>query len=71
MEFTTVPIDGFNHTVKGIDSTLRWDRGKAAALFGKLNDDRPLTRRNSQVRPADPARIGSHVTVRGNTLECR
>ncbi|MEV0318827.1 LCP family protein [Streptomyces sp. NPDC050658] len=70
MEFTTVPIAGFNHTVKGVGSTLKWDRAKAARLFAKLTRDRPLVPRNAQVRPNDPPRVGSHVTVRGDTFAC-
>ncbi|MFG2500419.1 LCP family protein [Streptomyces sp. NPDC048441] len=70
LEFTTVPIGGFNHTVKGIGETLRWDRAKAGKVFTALKKDLPLTPRNSTTRLSDPPRFGSPSTVRGDTLEC-
>lgn len=41
-EFTTVPIGQMGYVVKGIGSTLKWDRAKADRLFESLRDDKPL-----------------------------
>ncbi|MGW6058802.1 LCP family protein [Streptomyces sp. NPDC055189] len=68
MEFTTVPVSGFSTSLNG---SLEWDRAKAGKVFKALDQDRPLTSRNSTARLSDPPRFGSPVTVRGNTLECR
>ncbi|MFI9806187.1 LCP family protein [Streptomyces sp. NPDC052301] len=41
-EFVTVPIGQMNYKVKGIGSTLKWDRARAEQLFASLRDDKPL-----------------------------
>ncbi|WP_307624130.1 LCP family protein [Streptomyces sp. V3I7] len=51
-EFTTVPIGRMGYAVKGIGSTLKWDRAKADKLFQSLREDRPLTvKRPPRVQP--------------------
>ncbi|MGW5127972.1 LCP family protein [Streptomyces sp. NPDC004069] len=51
-EFTTVPIAEPSFPVKGVGSTVKWDRAKADRLFEALREDRPLTVRRP--RPAHP-----------------
>lgn len=68
MEFTTVPVSGFNKTLNG---SLQWDRAKADKVFTALNRDQPLTPPDSKATLSDPPRFGSPATVRGDTLECR
>ncbi|MDN0200938.1 LCP family protein [Streptomyces sp. S.PNR 29] len=41
-EFTTVPIGQMGYAVKGVGSTLKWDRKKAGRLFRAVREDRPL-----------------------------
>ncbi|PZH15757.1 LytR family transcriptional regulator [Streptomyces sp. NTH33] len=41
-EFTTVPIAQMAYPVKGIGSTVKWDRARADQLFQALREDRPL-----------------------------
>ncbi|MET9085267.1 LCP family protein [Streptomyces sp. NPDC004237] len=41
-EFTTVPIGQLAYPVKGIGSTLKWDRARSDQLFRSLRDDRAL-----------------------------
>ncbi|MFD4602169.1 LCP family protein [Streptomyces sp. NPDC058464] len=41
-EFTTVPIGQLGYVVKGIGSTLKWDRAGADRLFQSLREDKPL-----------------------------
>nr|WP_234533552.1 LCP family protein [Streptomyces shenzhenensis] len=41
-EFTTVPIGQLGYAVKGIGSTLKWDRAGADQLFRSLREDKPL-----------------------------
>jgi hypothetical protein len=41
-EFTTVPIAQAAYPVKGIGSTVKWDRAGADQLFQALREDRPL-----------------------------
>jgi LCP family protein required for cell wall assembly len=71
MEFTSVPVSGFNTSLKDVGETLQWDRAKAAKVFTAFKKDRPLTSPNSTARLSDPPRFGSTSTVRGDTLECR
>ncbi|MET8227357.1 LCP family protein [Streptomyces sp. NPDC005301] len=47
-EFTTVPIGEMAYAVKGIGSTLKWDRAKAAKLFRALREDEPLARHKAR-----------------------
>ncbi|MFE9454627.1 LCP family protein [Streptomyces sp. NPDC006739] len=42
-EFTTVPIEQMAYQVKGLGSTIKWDRARADQLFRSLRDDRQLT----------------------------
>ncbi|MFG2649064.1 LCP family protein [Streptomyces sp. NPDC048436] len=70
-EFTSVPVSGFNTSMKDVGETLRWDRAKAHKVFTAVKNDRPLTSRNSTARLSDPPRFGSVSTVRGDTLACR
>ncbi|WP_223837729.1 LCP family protein [Streptomyces venezuelae] len=54
-EFTSVPVGNPSYKVKGIGSTVKWDRPKAAKLFQALRDDRPLAparRGGDRGRPA-------------------
>ncbi|NUK89405.1 LCP family protein [Streptomyces lunaelactis] len=41
-EFTSVPVSGAGHPVKGIGSTVKWDEAKSKKLFQMLREDRPL-----------------------------
>ncbi|MFJ6697458.1 LCP family protein [Streptomyces sp. NPDC091272] len=41
-EFTSVPLGEMGFKVKGIGSTLKWDRAKSQKLFRTLREDRPL-----------------------------
>ncbi|WP_203615435.1 LCP family protein [Streptomyces sp. SID13726] len=70
-EFATVPMAGFNPTRQDIGSTLAWDRAKAAAMFTKLREDRPLLRPGAHPKPYDPPRMTRAVTVRGSAYACR
>lgn len=51
-EFASVPIGDPSYSVKGIGSTVKWDRAKAAKLFDSVRRDQPL----QPVRPGRPAR---------------
>ncbi|MER7467550.1 LCP family protein [Streptomyces sp. NPDC097981] len=51
-EFASVPVGNPSFPVKGIGSTVKWDKPKAAQLFDALRQDRPLA-------PAAPGRPGS------------
>ncbi|MGI5352789.1 LCP family protein [Streptomyces sp. CA-250714] len=51
-EFASVPLADADHRVRGLGSTVEWDRPKAAKLFDALREDRPLS------APAEPARGG-------------
>lgn len=54
-EFVSVPVADPDHRVRGLGSTVRWDRREARRLFGALRDDRPLAPGNSHrdARPDD------------------
>ncbi|WP_142218288.1 LCP family protein [Streptomyces sp. SLBN-118] len=49
-EFTSVPVRGVGHYVKGVGSTLKWDEAKSKKLFQRLREDMPL----APHRPAGP-----------------
>lgn len=70
-EFATVPVAGFNPTRPDIGSTLAWDKVKAAAMFKKLREDRPLLKAGTDPKPYDPPRMTRAVTVRGSAYACR
>lgn len=70
-EFTTVPIAGFNPVIKGVGSTLRWDRKKADQVFADLRADRPLIPAGQNPLPSDPPDMRSSLPVRGSSLACR
>ncbi|MFF7646800.1 LCP family protein [Streptomyces canus] len=70
-EFATVPIDGFNPVIKGVGSTLRWDRKKADHVFADLRADRPLIPAGQSPVPSDPPPMSSSRPVRGSSLACR
>jgi LCP family protein required for cell wall assembly len=53
-EFTTVPVAQTSYSVKGLGSTVKWDRAKAQQLFRALRDDRPLS-----VRKAPKPRVNT------------
>ncbi|MEU7549814.1 LCP family protein [Streptomyces sparsogenes] len=52
-EFASVPVVLPGTPVKGLGSTLRWDRVRAARLFKALREDRPLAVR----RPGRPRAV--------------
>ncbi|MET7380527.1 LCP family protein [Streptomyces sp. NPDC005526] len=51
-EFTTVPLAQTEYSVKGLGSTVKWDRAAADRLFRALREDRPLAAH----RPRQPNR---------------
>ncbi|MFE2237232.1 LCP family protein [Streptomyces sp. NPDC059442] len=51
-EFVSVPIGDMSFPVKGIGSTVKWDAPEAQRLFEALRDDRPLTPRKADAKPA-------------------
>ncbi|MET7906104.1 LCP family protein [Streptomyces sp. NPDC005355] len=65
-EFASVPVNLPGIPVKGVGSTLRWDRAKAERLFTTLREDRPLTVHHPK-RPhavpvdVDPGQVRVHV----------
>ncbi|MEV6840759.1 LCP family protein [Streptomyces sp. NPDC051133] len=73
-EFTTVPIGQMNYQVKGIGSTLKWDRARAEQLFASLRDDKPLAVAPPRHGPApvpvevDPRRIRVQVANGTGTI---
>lgn len=70
MEFTTVPIAGFNETRPDIGSTLAWDRERADAMFAKLRADRPLLKADADPKPKDPPSLMGYSPVRGSRFTC-
>ncbi|MEV5322073.1 LCP family protein [Streptomyces sp. NPDC052687] len=69
-EFTTVPIGRMGYAVKGVGSTLKWDRAKADRIFQALRDDRPLTAarpKGAAVRVVDVAPQRIRVQVENGT----
>jgi LCP family protein required for cell wall assembly len=71
LEFTTVPIAGFNETRPDIGSTLAWDMERADAMFAKLRADRPLLKAGADPRPKDPPGLRGYGPVRGSSLACK
>ncbi|MCX5363456.1 LCP family protein [Streptomyces sp. NBC_00124] len=71
IEFTTVPIAGFNETRPDIGSTLAWDMKRADAMFAKLRADRPLLKADANPRPKDPPGLKGYGPVRGSSLTCK
>lgn len=67
-EFQTVPVSGFNDSVEGLGSTLRWDEKKAKAVFAAMREDRVLS--TSHAQPQEPPRIANHPPVRGDSYRC-
>ncbi|MFF7974196.1 LCP family protein [Streptomyces sp. NPDC007905] len=63
-EFTTVPIGRMNFPVKGVGSTLKWDRAKADQLFAALRDDKPLTEDHPRHGPAGAPEVPVEVNPR-------
>ncbi|MGY5014800.1 LCP family protein [Streptomyces sp. 900105755] len=53
-EFTTVPIGQLAYPVKGIGSTLKWDRAGSDRLFRSLRDDQPLAPAPAPAPAASP-----------------
>jgi LCP family protein required for cell wall assembly len=53
--FVTAPIANPDHRPGRVGSTVLWDENRAADLFGRIRDDRPLD------EPADPSASGSTV----------
>ncbi|PWI18302.1 transcriptional regulator [Streptomyces sp. Act143] len=70
LEFTTVPIAGFNETRPDVGSTLAWDRKRADAMFAKLRADRPLLKAGADPRPKDPPSLKGYGPVRGSRFAC-
>ncbi|MCQ4212891.1 LCP family protein [Streptomyces longispororuber] len=70
MEFTTVPIDGFNPLIENVGSTLRWDQERADQMFAGIREDRPLTRPDTPTEPQDPPRFDGRTVVPGDKLAC-
>ncbi|WP_143675896.1 LCP family protein, partial [Streptomyces milbemycinicus] len=65
-EFVSVPVQLPGTPVKGLGSTLRWDRVRAARLFQALREDRPLAvhrRKRLRATPVDvpPAQVRVRV----------
>ncbi|MEU6812618.1 LCP family protein [Streptomyces sp. NPDC046831] len=56
-EFTTVPIGQMTYPVKGLGSTVKWDRAEADRLFRALREDRPLAAHRPRRRPAAPTTV--------------
>ncbi|MEU6376643.1 LCP family protein [Streptomyces sp. NPDC046909] len=71
MEFTTVPIAGFNETRPDIGSTLAWDMRRADAMFARLRADKPLLKASADPRPKDPPGLRGYGPVRGSSLTCK
>ncbi|MFF4268983.1 LCP family protein [Streptomyces sp. NPDC001536] len=71
IEFTTVPIAGFNETRPDIGSTLAWDMKRADAMFAKLRADRPLLKADANPKPKDPPGLKGYGPVRGSSLTCK
>ncbi|MFF2654738.1 LCP family protein [Streptomyces sp. NPDC058045] len=42
-EFATVPLSDVSYPVKGLGSTVKWDKAKAERLFDAVREDKPLT----------------------------
>ncbi|MFJ3665271.1 LCP family protein [Streptomyces sp. NPDC090106] len=70
VEFTTVPIAGFNETRPDVGSTLAWDRERADAVFRTLRADRPLLAASADPVPKDPPGLKGYGPVRGSRLAC-
>ncbi|MDN5381619.1 MULTISPECIES: LCP family protein [Streptomyces] len=70
-EFATVPIAQVAHPVKGVGSTVKWDRAKAERLFRALREDRPLAthkpRRADSAATVEVAPQQIHVQVENGT----
>lgn len=71
IEFTTVPIAGFNETRPDIGSTLAWDMERADAMFAKLRADKPLLKADANPSPKDPPGLKGYGPVRGSSLTCK
>ncbi|WP_234441757.1 LCP family protein [Streptomyces sp. WM6386] len=71
IEFTTVPIAGFNETRPDIGSTLAWDMKRADAMFAKLRADRPLLKADANPGLKDPPGLKGYGPVRGSSLTCK
>ncbi|GGN37243.1 LytR family transcriptional regulator [Streptomyces fuscichromogenes] len=54
-EFTTVPVGQLGFAVKGIGSTLKWDRAGADRLFRSLRDDKPLATSSAHAPTPTPS----------------
>lgn len=70
-EFATVPIAQVAHPVKGVGSTVKWDRARADQLFRALREDRPLAthkpRRADSAATVEVAPRHIHVQVENGT----
>jgi LCP family protein required for cell wall assembly len=62
-EFTTVPIGRMGYVVKGVGSTLKWDRKKSERLFRSLRDDRPLSAHRPRSRAVRVAVAPQQIRV--------
>ncbi|MDT3400731.1 LCP family protein [Streptomyces sp. B1866] len=67
-EFVSVPVRDPAQVVKGLGSTVAWDRPKAARLFQAVREDRPLapprpkdTRHGVPAVAVPPAQVGVQV----------
>ncbi|MEW2296646.1 LCP family protein [Streptomyces sp. NPDC006743] len=56
-EFTTVPVAQTSFPVKGLGSTVKWDRAQADRLFSALRDDHPLAVRRPARTPDGTAAV--------------
>lgn len=52
-EFASVPMGNVSYQVKGIGTTVTWDKAKSKKLFQALREDKPL----APVRPARPKAV--------------
>ncbi|MFE3941413.1 LCP family protein [Streptomyces sp. NPDC059118] len=59
-EFASVPMGNVSYRVKGIGTTVTWDKAKSKKLFQALREDKPL----APVRPARPKAVQVDVAPR-------
>lgn len=68
MEFSTVPVHGFNPDIEGVGSTIGWDTEGAAEVFGRLRRDEPLPAAEAVAPSKIPA--ATYRPAPGGSLIC-